>query len=170
MAKKPGRKAAPAAVTAPEPADAPRMTREEFEAEAAAINEAARVAAETRAAEADAARVVAEAAQAAANAKDEALAARETIDAVKVLKEQAAALGLAVDPEWDVDELAAKVLEAQEAKAKAERAAFDASAKERVFLIRDCWPLDVRHYAGETIEVPRDIATRWYVTGAARPA
>jgi hypothetical protein len=96
---------------------------------------------------------------------------RELDDAVKVLREQAATLDLVVDPAWDADTLAGKVLEAQEAKAAEERAAFAATAKEKVFLQRDAWPVaDEKHLAGETIEVPHDIAVKWYVAGVARPA
>ncbi len=96
---------------------------------------------------------------------------RELDDAMKVLREQAATLDLTVDPEWDADTLAAKVLEAQEAKAAADKAAFASAAKEKVFLQRDAWPVaDEKHFAGETIEVPHDIAVKWYVAGVARPA
>jgi hypothetical protein len=96
---------------------------------------------------------------------------RELDDAIKVLREQAAALDLVVDHEWDADELAAHVLRAQEAKDAADKAAFDASAKESVSLLRDAWPVaDEKHLAGETIEVPHDIAVKWYVAGVARPA
>jgi hypothetical protein len=96
---------------------------------------------------------------------------RELDDAMKVLREQAATLDLTVDPAWDADTLAAKVLEAQEAKDAADKAAFDAAAKERVFLLRDAWPVaDEKHLAGDTIEVPHDIAVKWYVAGVARPA
>ncbi len=111
-----------------------------------------------------------EAAASAAGERDEP-DTRELADAIKILREQAATLDLTVDPEWDADTLAAKVLEAQEAKAEAERAVFDAAAKEKVFLLRDAWPVaDEKHFAGETIEVPRDIAVKWYVAGVARPA
>lgn len=107
-----------------------------------------------------------EAAAVAAGERDE----RETAEAKTVLLDQAKALGMEVDGRWSVDTLAEKVLEAQVAKADADKAAFEAEEKVMVFLIRDCWPLDVRHYAGETIGVPRDIAARWCAAGAARLA
>jgi hypothetical protein len=96
---------------------------------------------------------------------------RELADAIKVLHEQAAVLDLAVDPAWDADTLAAKVRDAQEAKDAADKAAFEATAKESVFLLRDAWPVaDEKRRAGETISVPHEIAVKWYVAGVARPA
>lgn len=96
---------------------------------------------------------------------------RKLDEAKKVLLEQAEVLRLTVDKRWSVDTLAARVLEAQEAKDAADKAEFAASAKENVVLLRDAWPVaDEKHLAGETIAVPRDIATKWYVAGVARPA
>lgn len=98
----------------------------------------------------------------------EALAARELGEASHVLKEQAKGLNLAIDPEWDIDTLAAKVLDAQEAKALAEKAAYEAQRKTPVLLLRDAWPVaDERHNAGEIINVPIDIAKKWFEAGVA---
>jgi hypothetical protein len=101
---------------------------------------------------------------------DEEKAARDLVEASQVLKDQAKALDLAIDPEWDTDTLAVKVLEAQEAAAEADKAAFEAARKVPVFLLRDAWPVaDERHNAGETIDVTEEIAEKWYEAGVARP-
>ena len=64
--------------------------------------------------------------------------------------------------------LAAKVLDAQEAKALAEKAAYEAERKTPVLLLRDAWPVaDERHNAGEIINVPIDIAKKWFEAGVA---
>lgn len=95
---------------------------------------------------------------------------KNTADALKVLMDQARALGLVADPAWDVDTLAQKVLDAQEAKTAADEAAFAAEPKVWVFLLRDGWPVaDEKHLAGETIQVTEAIADKWYVAGVARP-
>lgn len=100
----------------------------------------------------------------------EAKAARDLAEASHVLKEQAKALRLTIDPTWDTDTLAAKVLEAQEAAAEADRVAFEAARKVPVFLLRDAFPVeDEKHLAGETIAVPQDMAERWFELGVARP-
>lgn len=97
-------------------------------------------------------------------------AARQTAEAKKVLLEQAATLGMTVDPAWDVDDLAFHVLEAQEAKAQADKAAFAAEPKVWVFLLRDGFPVeDEKHLKGETIAVTEAIADKWYEAGVARP-
>lgn len=99
------------------------------------------------------------------------MAERDTTEAKKVLLEQAKALDMKVDRRWDVDTLALKVLEAQEAKDLADKAAFaDDKNKVWVVLQRDAWPVaDEKHLAGETIQVPQAIADYWYSTGGARP-
>src|SRR4051812_7823909 len=99
------------------------------------------------------------------------MADKNVADALKVLMGQAKALGLKVDPAWDVDTLALRVLEAEEAKTAADKAAFDALPdKVWVYLLRDGWAVaDERHNAGETIEVTEDIANKWYEAGVARP-
>ena len=96
--------------------------------------------------------------------------ARQTAEAKKVLLAQADALGLEVDKRWSVDTLAEKVLEAQDHAKEAEKAAFAASPKVWVFLLRDGWPVeDEKHFKGETIEVTQEIADKWYEAGVARP-
>lgn len=100
----------------------------------------------------------------------QAKAARDLAEAGRVLKEQAKALGLGIDQTWDTDTLAGKVLEAQEAAAEADKAAFEAARKVPVFLLRDAFPVeDEKHMAGETIAVPQDMAERWFELGVARP-
>lgn len=96
--------------------------------------------------------------------------ARQTAEAKKVLLDQAKALGLTVDPKWDVDDLAIHVLEAQDAAKLAEKAKYDASPKVWVYLLRDGWPTeDDKHLAGETVEVTPEIADKWFEAGVARP-
>lgn len=89
----------------------------------------------------------------------------------KVLLDQAKALDMKVDARWSVETLADKVREAQEAKAEADKAAFDAARKVPVLLLRDSWPVaDERHYAGEIIEVPVEMAKHWIAHGSAQRA
>jgi hypothetical protein len=101
---------------------------------------------------------------------EEEKAARDLVEANQVLKDQANALNLSIDPAWDTDTLAAKVLDAQETAAEAHRAAFEAARKVPVFLLRDAFPIeDEKHLAGETIAVPQDMADLWFEAGVARP-
>lgn len=96
---------------------------------------------------------------------------RNLADAKKVLLEQAGVLGLSVDKRWSVDTLAEKVLEAQEAATETAKVAFEAARKVPVLLKRDAWPVaDERHNAGETIEVPVDMAKAWIAAGVAERA
>lgn len=110
------------------------------------------------------------AAMIAAEEADKAKASRDLGEANQVLKDQAKALSLVIDPSWDTDTLAGKVLDAQEAAAEAAKAAFEAARKVPVFLLRDAWPVaDERHDAGETVNVTQEIADKWYDAGVARP-
>lgn len=93
-----------------------------------------------------------------------------TADAKAVLFSQADALDLSVDARWSVETLAEKVLEAQDAKKAADRAAFDGAQKVWVYLLRGAFPTeDKKCFAGETIEVTPEIAEKWYEAGVARP-
>ena len=92
-------------------------------------------------------------------------------EARKVLLEQAAALDIEVGGRWSVETLADKVREAQEAKDAADKAKFKATAKTPVFLLRDAFPVtDEKHLAGETIDVPVEMARTWIAAGVARDA
>lgn len=92
-------------------------------------------------------------------------------EARKVLLEQAKALDLRVDARWSVETLAERVAEAQEAKAEADKAEFAAAKKTPVLLLRDAFPVeDEKHLAGETIDVPIEMARRWIEAGVARDA
>lgn len=95
----------------------------------------------------------------------------DTTEAKKVLLEQAEALGMEVDKRWSVDTLAEKVLDAEAAKQADDKAKFDAARKVPVLLLRDSWPVaEERHFAGETIEVPIEMAKHWIASGSAQRA
>lgn len=89
----------------------------------------------------------------------------------EVLIDQAKALDLKVDNRWSVDTLAEKVLEAQTAKAEAEKAEFGAAKKVPIRLLRDAFPVaDEKHLIGEIIEVPVPLAKHWISCGVAERA
>lgn len=95
----------------------------------------------------------------------------ETFDSpMKVLKAQARALGLKVDPAWSADTLAENVREAQEALKEAEAEDIRAASDTWVFMLRDGFAIeDERLKSGGTFQVPKSIAERWYECGVARP-
>lgn len=96
--------------------------------------------------------------------------AEEIAVAMEVLRGQAEALRLDVDPAWSPEELAERVLQAQEAARAADKQAFAKADKVWVFLLRDGFPVeDEKRFAGETIQVTPEIAEKWYVAGVARP-
>jgi len=95
----------------------------------------------------------------------------DTTEAKKVLLEQAKTLGMEVDGRWSVETLAENVLAAQDAAKQAEKDAFEAARKTPVLLLRDAWPVeDERHNAGETIDVPIEVAKKWIAAGVAERA
>lgn len=93
----------------------------------------------------------------------------ETEDARKVLLDQAAALNMDVNPEWTVDELAEKVLEAEKAKADADKAKIkNAKKKATVKLLRNAFLVaDEKLEKGAVVEVPIDTAKAWIEAGVA---
>jgi biopolymer transport protein ExbB/TolQ len=94
----------------------------------------------------------------------------DTIEAEKVLLEQAKALDLKVDKRWSVDTLAEKVLEAQNEQRDAKAADFHAKADVWVKLLRAAFPVeDERYEIGATVKVTQDMADRWYAAGVAIP-
>jgi hypothetical protein len=95
----------------------------------------------------------------------------ETFDSpMKVLKKQAAVLGMDVDGRWSVDTLAEKVAEAQEAKKEADAQAIRDASDTWVVMIRDGFAVeDERLRAGGTFKVPSATADRWFERGLARP-
>lgn len=95
----------------------------------------------------------------------------ETFDSpMKVLKKQARALGLKVDPSWSVDMLAEEVAIAQEAKKEADADAIRDASDTWVFMLKDGFAVeDERLKAGGTFKVPQATAERWYECGVARP-
>lgn len=92
-------------------------------------------------------------------------------EAMKVMREQAQYYKITVDPLWSPEELAQKIIDAQlavEAKAADD---FAKAKKVKVRMLRDGWPLsDTRIKAGQTCDIPIEMARRWIEDGAAERA
>jgi hypothetical protein len=91
-------------------------------------------------------------------------------EAIEVMRGQARAYDLKVDPLWSPEELAQKIIDAQvalDAKASEE---FQKAKKVKVRARRDCWALTTRIPAGKTVDVPIELARRWLEDGAAERA
>jgi len=95
----------------------------------------------------------------------------KTREAMDVMRQQAAYYKIDIDPVWTPEELAQKILDAQVAvKAKADKD-FAAAKKVKVLMKRDGWPLeDMKVPAGNTCDVPSDMARRWIELGVAERA
>ncbi|WP_127524074.1 hypothetical protein [Mesorhizobium sp. Z1-4] len=91
--------------------------------------------------------------------------------AKQTLRKQARELGLEVDNRWSVETLAEKVVEAQfDAADRADQEVISKSDT-WIYLLKGAWPTSQqKHFAGEVIKVPEEMAFRWYEAGAARPA
>ena len=97
--------------------------------------------------------------------------ARDTSEAMSVLVSQAVTIGLTVDPKWSVDELAQKVLDAQLKQKARENEEFQKAKKVRVMMKRDGFPLaDMKVCAGQTCDVPIELAKRWLALGVCERA
>lgn len=95
----------------------------------------------------------------------------DTDDAVKVMIEQAATLGLKIDKRWSPETLAQKIVEAQDALISDEQRAFDAAPKTPVRLKKDAFLItDVRSRAGAVVGVPVEMARYMIDNGVAERA
>lgn len=92
-------------------------------------------------------------------------------EAMKVMREQAQYYGIKVDPLWSPEDLAQKIIDAQLAVETKASEDFAKAKKVKVKMLRDGWPLSsTRVKAGQTCDVPVDIARRWIEDGAAERA
>lgn len=90
----------------------------------------------------------------------------------KVMIEQAAALGLNIDPAWTNEQLAAAISTLQASAAAAEKAAFDnAKRKVPVRMLKGAFPVQgVKLRKGEIAQVPLPLAKTWIASGVAERA
>ena len=96
--------------------------------------------------------------------------ARAKAEAKQTLLKQAHQLDLKVDSRWSVETLAEKVVEAQYSLKERQTQAIMEASDTWVYLLKGAYPVeDEKHFAGETIKVPAEIADKWYEAGVARP-
>jgi len=88
-------------------------------------------------------------------------------EAMQIMRDQAQAYGLKIDPLWSPEEFAQKIIDAQLAIEAKDREEFSKAKKVKVKMIRDGWPLSgTRVRAGQTCDLPVDMARRWIEDGA----
>ena len=96
---------------------------------------------------------------------------RDTSEAMSVLVSQAVTLGLTADPKWTVEQLAQKVLDAQLAQEARQNEEYQKAKKTRVLMKRDGFPLaDMKVLAGQTCDIPIELAKRWLALGVCERA
>jgi len=88
-------------------------------------------------------------------------------EALKVMREQAAVYQIKIDPLWSAEDLAQKIIDAQLAIEAKDAEVFAKAKKVRVKMVRDGWPLSsTRVRAGQTCDIPVDLARRWLEAGS----
>lgn len=92
-------------------------------------------------------------------------------EAMDTMRGQAAALGMKVDPNWTPEQFAQAIIDAQVAVKAKQNDEFQKAKKVKVRMKRDGFPLDdMKVPAGNTCDVPIEMARRWLELGVCERA
>lgn len=96
---------------------------------------------------------------------------KDQLDPRDVMMEQARVMGLKVDQRWSDETLSEKIAGHTETLAEKEAENIRKNSDTWVLLKKGAFPTSrIKYLAGETVQVPKDMARRWYEAGVAIPA